>query len=278
MPVVGVQWLWESVGDGVKKAFDQYLLPVPGAGRRPPAKSLEDSSGHATRPSSHMPRAGQESAKKSGGGKPGVQARGEDRTSMPSPRRLDACNGAGDSFPAIETHADRLEPQSRLDQPASVDDGLEQGPARQVPSPPAEDITATIAALLARKKSTAHEAQPVAVAEVEASTRRKAPARLLGRATSNGSARSTSFSRASSVESAAANSTGQGHARELFDGQGPEPSQKITYDDPDVQDQRDRVLRKMGGKVEARPSRTRSIGVARDAGSIGTRTRQKSHR
>ena len=135
-------------------------------------------------------------------------------------------------------------------------------------------ITVTIAALLARKQSNnSLREQPGAS---DAHTRRKPPSRLLGRAASNASGRSASLSRASSVDPASTTVD----PTMAPDSQGPEPSQKVMYDDPEMQEQRERVLRKMGGKVEANvgPARARSIGVAKDLGSIGTRTRQRTHK
>ncbi|KAI9827751.1 MAG: hypothetical protein M1832_004240 [Thelocarpon impressellum] len=144
---------------------------------------------------------------------------------------------------------------------------------RRPPAPPTEAITATIAALLARKQSGNSAKQS---SNPDASAGRKPPARLLGRAASNASAKSTPFSRASSVDSAYATAD----PRVALDSQGPEPSQKLLYDDPEMQEQRERVLRKMGGKVDGTlaVARPKSIGVAKDVGSVGTRTRQRTHR
>jgi DNA replication regulator DPB11 len=58
-------------------------------------------------------------------------------------------------------------------------------------------------------------------------------------------------------------------------------SQYVLYEDPEVQAQRERVLRKMGATAaelvrHAPPPRAKSTAMARDAGGVGTRTRQKT--
>lgn len=56
-----------------------------------------------------------------------------------------------------------------------------------------------------------------------------------------------------------------------------EPSQRVLYEDPEVREHRERVVRKMGGKVETTgPKKPRSIGVVKDMGGIGTRTRLRT--
>ena len=139
-------------------------------------------------------------------------------------------------------------------------------------SPPVASITTTIAALLARKQSSGNMSRNVRTKD--GSTRRQPPSRLLGRALSNTSTRSASFSRASSAESVPAGAD----ARVTLEDSAPEPSQKVMYEDPEVQEQRERVLRKMGGMVDGVVERTKSIGVAKDIGSVGTRTRLRTPR
>ncbi|KAI9851527.1 MAG: hypothetical protein M1838_003481 [Thelocarpon superellum] len=263
VPVVSAAWLWDSVGDGVIQPFDPYILPD--ARNRDvlthrPASDLQAQ--HIGRDVPNM-------------AEPDVCLE-PDR----EPFRLGERTSRARSAEAVpdERHG-RAAPQSRAMQAATaVDSKADEvpgsGPTSRSPSPspPAEDISTTIAALLARKRSSHGTSQkPLAG---RGSSRRNPPSRLLGRAPSNGSARSASFSRASSVESSSAAVT----IPTLLEQSGPEPSQKVIYDDPDVQEQRERVIRKMGGKVEIGVSRARSIGVARDVGGIGTRTRQRTHR
>ena len=60
-------------------------------------------------------------------------------------------------------------------------------------------------------------------------------------------------------------------------GQGQLSSQQVLYEDPELQAQRERVLRKMGATFldQPGPERAKSTSMARDAGGIGTRTRQR---
>ena len=62
-------------------------------------------------------------------------------------------------------------------------------------------------------------------------------------------------------------------------GQGQLSSQQVLYEDPELQAQRERVLRKMGATFldQPGPERAKSTSMARDAGGIGTRTRQRRY-
>ena len=144
------------------------------------------------------------------------------------------------------------------------------------------ELNAAVTALLARKQL-APVGQNIPGPErssVTASNGRKPPVRL-GSAPSNLSSTSIiSLTRANSVvvddddEAAAAAAAAQRappHPSQLC-------SQRVLYEDPDVQAHRERVLRKMGASTErSGPARAQSTRVARDAGGVGTRTRQKTN-
>ncbi|KAI9837313.1 MAG: hypothetical protein M1819_000387 [Sarea resinae] len=178
-----------------------------------------------------------------------------------------------------------------------------QSDPKRPPEPVQEDLSTTIAALLAHKQASAAQSRAAASSN-SADTRRKR--RLLGRAPSNLSTTSRSFSRASSADTAASAELSGHHPQAhllqsnlnsnmSFHTDDPEdddmrrkreedeqldymPSQAVLYEDPEVQKERDRMLEKMGGGV-VHPVDNTEDDVAGDGNaSKGSRRRRIAHK
>ncbi|KAI9816764.1 MAG: hypothetical protein M1827_001409 [Pycnora praestabilis] len=150
-----------------------------------------------------------------------------------------------------------------------------------------DSLNSHIASLLAHKHATNVLNRPSTTNELHPARRKRT---LLGRAPSNVSNGSTSLSRANSVDSAAVGGTDTDRIRAGGD-ETPVPSQALSYDDPEVQKQRERMERKMSGAVKpgaegmvgkgskaVLEERPRSIGVVRDSvadGMLGVAGRVK---
>ncbi|KAI9718379.1 MAG: hypothetical protein M1812_004100 [Candelaria pacifica] len=131
-----------------------------------------------------------------------------------------------------------------------------------------DSLKSNIADLLAHKQASALNRPG---SKLDGKPRRRRA--LLGRAPSDLSNRSHSFSRASSIDPLSATAEGN-NTNNLLDGsQSLIASQRVTYEDPEVLRQRERMVRKMsesageasGGKRGRRKEEeTRSIGVVKD--------------
>lgn len=141
-------------------------------------------------------------------------------------------------------------------------------------APSSEDLNDAIASLLARKQVAAISATSTTAPTNNETTvttlnGRKIgpPARLQGRASST---LSSGLSRANSAEYNDMDNAVENDEQ-------PIPSQRVLYEDPEVREHRERVVRKMGGKVDTTgPKKPRSIGVVKDMGGVGTRTRLRT--
>ncbi|KAI9790810.1 MAG: hypothetical protein M1816_004768 [Peltula sp. TS41687] len=137
------------------------------------------------------------------------------------------------------------------------------------PIPSSENLNDAIAALLARKQSATLSNKDNETTTTAAALKvPPPPPRLQGRASST---LSHTLSRGNSVEYDNLNNT-------LENNEHPQPSQRVLYEDPEHREHRERVIRKMGGTIETTggPNKPRSIGVVKDMGGIGTRTRART--
>ncbi|KAI9678710.1 MAG: hypothetical protein M1817_005767 [Caeruleum heppii] len=126
------------------------------------------------------------------------------------------------------------------------------------PVAPAEDISKTIADFLARKKTPSSapkatkDATPISEGHSRTSTGRNPPSRLMGRANSTTSTGTVALSRTTSIDS-----TDPPLPRDPAMGLSTRPpsfpapvelSQRISYDDPEMREHREKVLRKGTGR------------------------------
>jgi DNA replication regulator DPB11 len=313
VPAVRAEWLWDSVTAGYRKPFDTYLVSktstehtiprqpkaFPGAAEPGNEVALDE---HDTSTPTHQKKLSvssledgptiEEAARRASKGrmkppeseKCNAQLRDDGAVHQPQARappkpgkRSPARRSPGHPTPDNNLTATNTKPASRLS--TSM-------PHKQSP-PETEDLTLTIASLLARKQSTSSNVpRPASFPDhpSAALTRRNAPARLLGRAPSAGS-----VSRAGSVDSFLQTPNGEtaemddddmaahvAHAHGAPEGDTvlPEPSQKVTYDDQEAQEVRERLLRKFGGdstyhREGIGKGRVQSIGVAKDLAAKG---------
>ncbi len=180
-----------------------------------------------------------------------------------------------------ETHHSPLqsvppEVNSPLRKTSSLSSPTKQAPSAKSPSPVPEaeqydrsdSLKCNIADLLAHKQASAFN-RPAPNLESKPRRRRA----LLGRAPSDVSNGSNSLSRASSIDPLSAHTENSTTQNVLDGSQSLIASQRVTYEDPEVLKQRERMVRKMtesageasGGKRGKRKEEgVRSIGVVKD--------------
>lgn len=178
-------------------------------------------------------------------------------------------------------------------------------PTNHPAPPPREEIHNALSSLLAKTKTSSKPPDETEVAE----GRRRGANRILGRATSNISATSTSFSRASSVDSTAthgrpvqyppySNASGHTEISETTNEQvkkfanastdrnrdstdSPPPATQLQYDDPESKEYQEKAMAKMMGekfdKGEARKTRLKEKSITLgDISDAVAGARQKS--
>ena len=280
VPGVDSRWLWDSINQGRQLPFGSYLLSASkdaeNSSTLPPRQrtSHKNSANDARRSKSDI--SGLKDAT-SEGRSLGFEIAGDglmlrdnaENEAVAPPSKATS----HDRSPPLQTLEPRVNSSKRPSSANKAPDVVDY-PQRNRPASvgASEDLNAAIASLLAQKQSasSAQGASSIGPTTNAPSKGGKPPPRLLGKASSNLSGRSTGLSlRADSMEYANLNA--------LTD-QPPEPSQRVIYADPEAREHRERVVRKMGGKVEnTGPKKVRSIGVAKDLGGVGSRTRQKTN-
>ncbi|KAI9795435.1 MAG: hypothetical protein M1833_007034 [Piccolia ochrophora] len=318
VPAASAAWLWDCIKDGKRMALADYLIdsppsppprasdrsrkPMSGTGvvdpkTRTPPKS-DDSVARTKTGTSKKPSSVLSNSSK-GPSHPSThvtddtlatttaQQTSDVQISSPSrrPASIDSetlrdsglpLSNKNNAEPQLRSHADAVLTSAIA--PSANSRASSPTPSTQPPSPPSPppaSLKTTINALLAQTHSAA------AAKPAPPSIPRRT---LLGRAPSNPTSMTTTIttvappSRASSVDSVSRASDPL--PRDAVSGGlvVVEPSQKVVYDDPDAQEQRERLVRKLGGVVgkverEAGLGRVRSIGVVKDVGGVGTRTR-----
>lgn len=190
-----------------------------------------------------------------------------------SPTKEPSLSVAGDATPFEET-----ENVLRAETTSEEEQQPEPVPANSI------DFNNAITALLAHKTASRPSSARDSASENDNHNTRRRRRGLLGRAYSNVSNQSSAASNQPSRHNSIAQSDVQhdnpGPATQAGQN-GPEPSQALMFEDPSVQQEREQVIRKMGGKVQ------RSVSVAveepavlRDAGSseggVATRVRRRA--
>ena len=256
IPSVKAQWLWDSIKHQERLSYGAYTLPlypspINDIARKGPAHTSDNPSVHDQQKDFREV----------------IDMREEVIERSNNSNNNNNCQG--------ETHGTFMTATGSGEKDGCSDNAPDQKRAPVATNSMAE-LNAVVTALLARKQL-APIAQNISGPEsssVTASNGRKPPVRL-GSAPSNLPSTSiTSLTRANSVvvdDDDGTAARAPPHPSQLC-------SQRVLYEDPDVQAHRERVLRKMGASTQrSGPARAQSTRVARDAGGVGTRTRQKTN-
>lgn len=282
IPIVTASWMWESISAARLLPLQKYLCASSGRTESPPAgiKAVPKGNPQRTRAKSDITKTLSKSESGSSGSSTKLGTSGLDRTAfdsselataegknMPLTVRTEIRDSNSSSDLSVAT-----EPLSEINSNtcASV---VSTAPApTNHPAAPREEIHNTLSNLLAKTKSSV---KPPNEAEATESRRRGAN-RILGRATSNISTASTSYSRASSVDSTAthgrpvqyppySNVPDHKEVAEAVDEQikkfanasadrnresadSPPPATQLQYDDPESHEYQERARAKMKGE------------------------------
>ncbi|KAI9788652.1 MAG: hypothetical protein M1835_002157 [Candelina submexicana] len=310
IPAVSADWLWDCIKRGKRVDFGNYLVTAPVLAPKPStmpprATKVPSKDNKARRSKSDIPgsdfREGKHMQLSRNASRQSKEVLPEKLSTVTHPNHDDACSAqAKQPVPQNdpprfrealeEPTSEELRPEAHLSPlqsiPPEVNSPLKptssssspnkQAPPRKSPTPASEaeqynrsdSLRCNIADLLANKQATVFN-RPSANSDSKPRRRRA----LLGRAPSDLSNRSNSFSRASSIDPLSANTEGN-NTNNLLDGsQSFIASQRVTYEDPEVLKQRERLVRKMtesAGEVsgvkrgKCRDQGTRSIGVVKD--------------
>jgi DNA replication regulator DPB11 len=320
IPIVTASWLWESISSGSLLPLQKHLC----ASSRLTESMLSDggavfkgnlqhacSKGGITMAVSKSDSSSSDPSAKLGDSK-------LDRTAFDAADRATA-NDKGqpltvqteinDSNSSTELSA-ATEPLSEINSNTCASAvSTAPAPTNHPAPPPREEIHNALSSLLAKTKTSSKPPDETEVAE----GRRRGANRILGRATSNISATSTSFSRASSVDSTAthgrpvqyppySNASGHTEISETTNEQvkkfanastdrnrdstdSPPPATQLQYDDPESKEYQEKAMAKMMGekfdKGEARKTRLKeksiTLGDISDA-VVGARQKSRPKR
>jgi DNA replication regulator DPB11 len=316
IPIVTASWLWESISSGSLLPLQKHLC----ASSRLTESMLSDgravfkgnlqharSKGGITMAVSKSDSSSSDPSAKLGDSK-------LDRTAFDAADRATA-NDKGqpltvqteinDSNSSTELSA-ATEPLSEINSNTCASAvSTAPAPTNHPAPPPREEIHNALSSLLAKTKTSSKPPDETEVAE----GRRRGANRILGRATSNISATSTSFSRASSVDSTAthgrpvqyppySNASGHTEISETTNEQvkkfanastdrnrdstdSPPPATQLQYDDPESKEYQEKAMAKMMGekfdKGEARKTRLKEKSITLgDISDAVAGARQKS--
>ena len=316
VPIVASSWLWESISAGKLLPLQKYLCSSSGQTDSLPTGGKSGSTGshQHTRSKGDIPMPVSKSDSSSSGQLTRLGDSKLDRTAFtatePATARikdqpLTLQTEINDSNSSMELSV-ATEPLSEINNNACASAvSTAPAPTNHPAPPPREEIHNALSNLLAKTRTSAKSPD-----ETEATEgRRRGANRILGRATSNISAASTSFSRASSVDSTAthgrpvqyppySNNSGHTEASETANEQvkkfanassdrnrgttdSPPPATQLQYDDPESKEYQERAMAKMMGekfdKGEARKTRLKEKSITLgDVSGASVGARQKS--
>ncbi|KAI9672451.1 MAG: hypothetical protein M1829_004530 [Trizodia sp. TS-e1964] len=213
VPAISAQWLWACVEAGRKLPFDDYLVDAtaPPKLSRP---STAQAQVHAANLDRNLPNRGAEERNRPTRPSPQSPKITDRRPCTPDlpveVQLVDESFGIADSVAHEVQNKPPLSPNPSITAPtdvaaiANVESGNSPPPKLPHMPPQPPDIQSEITSLLQRQRNNiAHQSH--SSVSTNALKGRKRPERLLGRASSNISARSASFSYTSSVDSTSSN-------------------------------------------------------------------------
>ncbi|KAI9685465.1 MAG: hypothetical protein M1820_010801 [Bogoriella megaspora] len=281
IPAVSAAWFYESIERGEKQPFDRYLITGKPVNQEPtPLPSSAGLGGYGAANPEIVPTLGQSmlnKAKRKGSPKP-QNATVDVRNQVE--RNIDGAMRDINETGADQVQEPGFEKQDHPDQQIKGLDGSEtykKSLLLEASTIYNEELGGAISNLLAQKQSS----RPSSAAEASTKDRKK---RALGRAVSSGSKPNAgeSFGRTSSLASESATASQRLDALDAPPRIEPiVPSQALSYENPGGQEQRDEMIRRLGGKVdESTRNAVGPIGQVKDLvvqeSSVGKRVRRRA--